>query len=102
MAPCSPVEAASPAAHRPGRDVLPAVIGPQAAHMVMLRRRHRDRLTGGVDSSRQAGRCDIGKFFGERRADGLGRVEKGAAPGLQFGKHAARDDVARRQFGVLV
>ena len=44
----------------------------------------------------------MGKCSAKCRADRLRRVEKGAAPGGDFGEDAARDNVARRQFGVLV
>ncbi len=54
-----------------------------------------------MPASRQA-RGDIGEFFGESGADGLGGVEESAASAGDFGEHAARDDVAGRQFRVLV
>ena len=68
----------------------------------MFRRGDRDRLAGGIDAGRKAGRRDIGEFFREGGADRFRRVEKGAAPGGDFGEDAARHDVARGKLGVLV
>ena len=103
MAPCRPVEATSPAAHRPGSDVRPCASVQIAAHVVMLGRRDRDRLAAPDRCPpRGRSRATLGNFSAKFRADRLRGVEEGAAPGGDFGEDAARDDVARRQFGVLV
>ena len=39
------------------------------------------------------------EFFGETRAERVARVKERAAAGGDFGEHAARDDVARRELG---
>ena len=39
------------------------------------------------------------EFFGKTRAERFPCVEERAAAGGDLGEHAARDDVARREFG---
>ena len=54
----SPVEAHSPTTHRPGRDVRPCTSAGDAAHVIMRRRRHRNRLHRRIDARRDAGGVD--------------------------------------------
>ena len=53
---------------------------------------------GSMPAARQVA-CDGREFVGESRAERLRGVEKRAAAGGDFREDAARDDVARRQFG---
>ena len=55
LAPCTPVDATSPQAHRPGSVVRPQRVHGDAAHVVVRRRRHRHQLDARVDA-RRAGR----------------------------------------------
>ena len=49
LAPCSPVPATSPHAHRPGTRATSVPVHRDAAHVVMRGRTHRDRLRRGID-----------------------------------------------------
>ena len=55
FAPCAPVEATSPQAHSPSTRAAPVRIGEDAAHVVVRRRRDRDRLSRRIDAGRAAG-----------------------------------------------
>ncbi len=69
-----------------------------AAHVIMSGRRHRDRLFRRVDAGGHAACINRGEFFGEMRAERVGGVEQHAMAGGNFREHAARHDIARRQF----
>src|SRR6516164_3515525 len=84
------------------KGAAPGRIDAHTAHMVVRRRGDRDGLTTGIDPGGLAAGMDSGKTFGKRRADRRPRVEERSAPGSELFKYAARDDVARRQFGSSV
>ena len=70
-----------------------------AAHVIMRGGRDRDRLRRRIDAGGHAACMDGRKFLGEMRAERLACIEERAAAGGDFGEHAARHDIARRQLG---
>ncbi len=76
-----------------------AVVHRDAAHVVVRGRRDRDDLRGGIDAGGDAACMHGRKFLGEACTQRLPRIEEGAAPGRDLGKHAAGHDVARRELG---
>ena len=115
LAPCTETQAHSPAAYRPGHDGflaralgndhLPHVIGGHAAHLVVHRRHHRDRLADRVDvgeldrdlaDSRQAQVDHLGSQMIQLQQHMVG-VGPAAAAFLDLGGHGARHHVAARQ-----
>ena len=66
FAPCTPVQATSPQAYRPGIEVRPVQVGADPAGGVVGGRRHRDQVVGRVDAGRAAGRGDGREPAGRR------------------------------------
>ncbi len=73
-------------------------IGEHAAHVVVRRRRHRDRLPPRVDAGRPAGGEHGRELRGKVRQ--LAAIEKGAAAAHHFAIDASRDDVAGAELGI--
>ena len=66
-----------------------------AAHVVMLGRRDRDRLRDRVDAGGDAACVDGRELLGETRADRLAAIEEGAAAGGDLGVDAPRATMSR-------
>ena len=90
------MQATSPAGPQPRHARAPVLVHRDAAHVVVRRRRHRDRLRSRVEAVLAAGREHRREALGEGVTDGLARVEEGAAAGAQRGPQQPRHDVARR------
>ncbi len=114
LAPCTDTQAASPTAMSPGttasapavaRDHLAVHIAGNAAHVVVNRGQHRDRLLGDIDSGEDArGLGDAGQpLLDDRRTQVLQMqidvvLELADAAALaNLDGHRAADHVARRQ-----
>ena len=95
LAPCTPVEATSPAAHKPGERGAAVGVGRDAAHVVVRGRRDRDQLARRIDAGARAVCGHGGKSLGECRADRRAGIEERAAPGLRSRRTRARATISR-------
>ena len=66
-----------------------------AAHVVVHRGTHGDRLARGIDAGGPAARGDAGEMSCEVRAERRPGIEEDAMAGRDVRRHRARDDVAR-------
>ena len=89
LAPCTPVEAASPTAYRPGDAGPPVQVGPDAAAGVVRARRDRDGLGDRVDAARPAGRGHRGEVPLQRRRPSRWRRARGDRRARPAGSSAA-------------
>ena len=76
LAPCTPVQAASPAANKPGRAGAAVQIGPDAAHRVMRGGTHGRGRALEIDAVRQAGLVDAGEALANEARLAVRHVEK--------------------------
>ena len=102
LAPCKPGRRDFADRPEPRDAGASARIRGDAAHVVVLGRRDGDEIRDRVDAGGAAMGGDGRKGVVEARADGLAAIEERAAPGGDFGKHAAGDDVAGREFAARV
>ena len=79
FAPCAPVEATSPQAHSPSTLVRPEASVRMPAHVIMRRRRDRDRLLCRIDARALARGIDGGEGIPSSSAPEAAAIEKGAA-----------------------
>ncbi len=88
------------AAHRkPGQRRPPAIVGGDAAHVVMRGGRHRNSFTHGIDARCGAGGVDGWESVGKARPYRLAAVEINARAAAELAVNGARHDVARRKLG---
>ena len=73
-----------------------------AAHVIVHRRPHRDRLAHGIDAGGPAARRDAGEMPCEVRAERRPGIEEDAMAGRDMRRHRARDDVARLEFSAAL
>ena len=73
-----------------------------AAHVVVHRRTHGDRLAHGIDAGGAAARGDAGEMPGEVRAERRPGIEEDAMAGRDVRRHGARDDVARLELAAAL
>ena len=99
LAPCSPVHATSPIANSPGIVVASAIVGHDAAALVVRGGDDRDRLGRHVDAELPAGRVDVGEALHQERPRAVGHVQQHAviAGALDLGVDRAGHHVAGRQ-----
>ena len=70
LAPCTPLQLVSPAAHKPGSDGRTVQVGDDAAALVVRGGRHRQQVDGRVEPGRRRGRR---RSSGTARRSGRGR-----------------------------
>ena len=73
-----------------------------AAHVIMGGRCYRNHLAHRIDSAGHAGCIDGGKVIREIRADGGPAIQEHILSGQNLAVNGAGNNVARRQFGVIV
>ncbi len=97
LAPCTPVQATSPTAHRPGQGRGSPQVGDHPAREVVGRRRDRQPVVLGVEPDGGQRGGDGREALGE--ALEAGRVEPEVVDALlgHAGRHGPADDVAGRQ-----
>ena len=107
LAPCRPVEATSPTAHRPGTVERRALVGGDAAHVVVGGGCHRDRLALGIDAGSAAQGVDGGKASGKCAPIAVRQSRKAPRPAaisaktpratMSRGLSSARGSIARHE-----
>ncbi len=85
-----------------GQRGAPVLVGHHPAHVIVRRRRHRDRLDTRVHTRRHARGEHSGEFLGEVRAHRLAGIEEGAFARGDLPVDGAGHNVARGQLGLGV